>query len=68
MICVERVHRIIMALVIIASIGVMHMGYFFEGTYILIFVASMMVIWSVFNFCPMVSILRKILPDCAFKK
>lgn len=65
--CVERVHRFIMALVIIGSIGVMHAGHFFLGTYILIFVAAMLLIWSFFNFCPMVIILGKILPSCGAK-
>lgn len=67
MVCVERVHRFIIALVIIASIGIMHAGHFFLGTYILVFVAAMMLLWSFFNFCPMVFILKKILPTCNFK-
>ncbi|PID47421.1 MAG: hypothetical protein CR967_04285 [Proteobacteria bacterium] len=68
MICVERIHRIIMAIFIIASIGVMHGYDFFIGTYMLVFMAVMLLIWALTNFCPGVFILKKLIPTCKFGK
>lgn len=66
MICVERVHRLMVAIFIIASIGVLHGYDFYIGTYMLLFVSIMMTIWAITNFCPAVYILGKFLPNCKF--
>ncbi len=69
MICVERVQRILMALLIVASIGGIHSGAFFFGaTYILLFIAIMLVVWAITDFCPSIWLLSKFLPRCKFGK
>lgn len=64
--CVQRVQRVMMALIILLSVGLMHMGYFFEGSYILAFVSFMIFMWAIFDFCPSIFLLKKVLPDCKF--
>lgn len=66
MICVERVHRIMMALMIVISIGLLHMGYFYISTYLLLFISIMILIWAITDFCPSIFVLRKFLPNCRF--
>ncbi len=67
MICVQRVQRLMMAFIILMSVGLIHMGYFYEGSGILAFVSAMIFVWAIFDFCPSIFLLKKILPDCKFK-
>lgn len=64
--CVQRVQRVLMGIIIILSVGLIHMGYFYEGSGILSFVGFMMIVWGIFNFCPSMALLRKFLPECKF--
>ncbi len=68
MICVERIQRLMMAIFIIASIGVLHGYDFYIGTYMLLFMAVMLAVWAVTNFCPSIWMLSKFLPKCKFSK
>ncbi len=56
-----------MAIFIIASIGIMHGYDFYIGTYMMVFMAVMLVVWAITDFCPVLFLLRKILPDCRSK-
>ncbi len=67
MICAQRIHRIVMAIFIIASIGIMHGYDFYIGTYMMVFMAVMLLVWAIADFCPVLFVLRKILPDCKAK-
>lgn len=60
----ERIVRIIMGLVLIGSVGALHMGVnFFIASGIIGIVGILLLIWGIFNFCLMERILRKILPS-----
>ncbi len=70
MICVQRIQRIIIAILLIATVGILHgnANGFYIATYILIFMAVMMFVWAITDFCPSIWLLRKFLPDCKFGK
>ncbi len=69
MICAQRVHRILLALLIIASIGGIHSGAFFFGaTYILLGISIFFLVWAFTDFCPLLFVLKKILPECKYGK
>ncbi len=68
MICAQRIQRLMMAIFIIASIGVLHGYDFYIGTYMLVFMAVMLFVWAIADFCPSIWMLRKFLPDCKFGK
>jgi len=66
--CVERIQRFLTAIVVLTASILLMNGYQI-GYYLLWFVSAMLVIWGVTNFCPSLSILRKIgLKPCEFKK
>jgi hypothetical protein len=66
--CVERIQRFITALVVLTAAILLMNGYQF-GFYMLWFVSGMLMIWGISNFCPSLSILRKIgVKPCEFKK
>ncbi len=65
--CIERVHRFLMAgiiglaaILLTAGIG--------AGVILVWFVAAMLVVWGVTNFCPSVWMMKKAgLPPCRFQ-
>ena len=68
MFCVERVQRAMTAMVLIVVMGLLAKGFFVAANIILGFVILMMTIWALFDFCPAVFILSKILPHCECPK
>lgn len=64
--CVQRVQRFMMAFMILLSVGLMHMGFFYEGSALLGFISFMIIVWAIFDFCPSIFLLKKIMPDCTF--
>ena len=56
--CLERIHRFMMATVLAIAVGLMHQG-IAEGIYIIYFVIAMLFIYGVTNFCPSVWFLGK---------
>lgn len=66
--CVERVHRFLMAIVI--AIGVVLVQNIHPyGSYIHWFVVGMLIVYGITNFCPSVTIMKKLgLRSCHDKK
>lgn len=65
--CVERIQRFLTAFVVLTASILLMNGYQF-GLYLLWFVSGMLMLWGVTNFCPSLSILRKIgIKSCNFK-
>jgi len=65
--CVAKVHRIITAMVLFLTIGIF-IHNIVAGTIVLGFIGFMMLIWGLFDFCPMITILNKFLPQCECKE
>ncbi len=65
--CVDRVQRIIMAFVMFISIGIF-LKSVVAGTIFLGFVGLMILVWGLFDFCPMSFILGKFIPKCQCKE
>jgi hypothetical protein len=61
--CVERIHRVMMAIVLLIALYFMSVwsvvGLILQG-----FVIVMLLIWSATGFCPATTILGKFLPKC----
>lgn len=66
MICVQRVQRFMMAIMILLSLVLMQLGYMLVAKAILVFMVLMICVWASFNVCPSISVLKKFLPDCKF--
>ena len=66
--CVERVQRILTAIVLIIILGLFGTGYFKLAVILQTFVIVMILVWAVTNFCPSIWILRKIIPPCKWEK
>lgn len=64
--CVERVHRIMMALILILS-GYLMSIFCVAGLILQGFVVVMLIIWALTDFCPAIKILSKFLPNCSEK-
>ena len=65
--CVARVQRIITAMVLFITI-LIFINNVVAGTIILGFIGFMMLIWGLFDFCPMTIMLSKFLPQCECKE
>ena len=65
--CVERVHRLMMATLLIVSLLLFFAGYELFTLAIIGFMSFMLVVWGVFDFCPAVKILSKFMPRCRAK-
>jgi hypothetical protein len=64
--CVERVQRLMMAMMLgiimgLAGAGMMKLAFLLQ-----LFMMIMLIVWGLTNFCPSTSILKKILPPCNF--
>ena len=57
--CIEKIHRFMMATVLIIGGGLLLEG-IQEGLYVVFFVAFMLVVYGITDFCPSVSILKKL--------
>jgi len=69
--CAERVQRLIMAIVLCLVLYLLTAGTPTMGLLGIILgglMAFMLVIWFLFDFCPMVSLLKKFLPSCCSKE
>jgi len=64
-VCAERIHRLMMAFMVGVS-----MFLFLNGTLMLIastlqaFIILMIIIWAIFDFCPSLWMLKKVLKPC----
>ncbi|MBU2647779.1 MAG: DUF2892 domain-containing protein [bacterium] len=66
--CVERVQRVFTAFVVLLASFLILKGYV-AGVYLLWFVATMLVVWGVTNFCPSFSFFRWLgLKPCQYKR
>ncbi len=66
--CAQRIHRVFLAVFIVASIGVLHGYDFFIGTYMFVGLAVLMLVWAIFDFCPILFVLNKAFNNCKLKK
>jgi hypothetical protein len=65
--CAERVHRIVMTIILFISLYFMSIGsvvgFILQG-----FVIFMLLVWAFTNFCPAVTIFTKIFGKCNWDK
>jgi hypothetical protein len=64
MLCVERFHRIMMATLLVVTILLFITAKEVFALALLGFMAVMMTIWAVFDFCPALKILSKFMKPC----
>ena len=64
MFCVDRVQRVVTAVVLMLVLAVFGKGFYVVGLGMIGFISIMMLIWGLFDFCPMYFILSKFLPKC----
>jgi hypothetical protein len=62
--CAERVTRILTAFMLVIIMGFLAKGMQMVALVLLAFMAIMMTIWALFDFCPSIWMMRKILPSC----
>lgn len=65
--CVERLQRIMMALVLALIIALAFSGFTKIAVVLQVFVLVMLLIWAVTNFCPSIWILQKVVPPCEWE-
>jgi len=63
--CADRVHRILIAIVLGLVMGVAGAGMFKIAFLLQLFVMIMLIIWALTDFCPSLYVLRKVLPPCS---
>ncbi len=66
--CIERVHRLMMATLLAISLLLFFAGYEIFTFAIQCFMIAMLILWALFDFCPAVKILSKFLKPCGEKK
>ncbi len=62
--CIERVHRLMMASLLIVAIFMFLTAKEIIALAILGFMVFMLTVWAVFDFCPAVKILSRFLKPC----
>lgn len=62
--CVERVHRLMMATLLIVSLLLFFAGMEVVTFALLCFMIVMLIAWALFDFCPAIKILSKFLKPC----
>jgi hypothetical protein len=62
--CIERVHRLMMATLIAISLLLFFAGYEVFTFAILCFMIVMLSVWAIFDFCPALKILSKFIKPC----
>lgn len=68
MMCAERVHRMIMAIVLGIVMGMMASNNIKIMFLLLLFMMVSFLVWAFTDFCLTIFLLKKILPSCDFKK
>jgi len=63
--CIERVHRLMMATLLAVSLLLFFAGYEIITFAIQCFMVFMLMVWAIFDFCPAVKILGKFLKPCS---
>lgn len=66
--CVERVQRIMMAIMLGIILALFGMGYMKLAVILQTFMIAMLLVWAATNFCPSTWMLKKILPPCEWEK
>lgn len=64
MLCAERIHRLMMVFLIVISILLFISAKEIFALALLGFMAIMMTVWAIFDFCPALTILKKISKHC----
>jgi len=64
--CVSRVQRIMIAIVLGLVILFYFMGFMTVALVLQVFVIVMLLIWAMTNFCPSIWLLKKLLPPCSW--
>ncbi len=64
MLCAERIHRLMMVFLIVISILLFISAKEIFALALLGFMAVMMTVWAIFDFCPALTILKKISKPC----
>lgn len=62
--CIERVHRLMMATLLTISLLLFFAGYEIFTFAIICFIIFMLTVWAIFDFCPAIKILSKFLKPC----
>jgi Na+/H+ antiporter NhaC len=62
--CAERLQRILMALMMLVILGLLAKGYGLAAEILLFFVAVMLFIYAMFDFCPSTWVLEKLFGSC----
>ena len=62
--CADRLHRIIIAIILGIIMGMAGAGMFKLAFVAQLFVMIMLCIWAFTNFCPSLYIIRKVIPPC----
>ncbi len=65
--CADRLHRIVIAIMLGFIMGVAGAGMFKLAFLFQLFVMIMLFIWAFTDFCPSLYILKKVLPTCEDK-
>lgn len=66
--CVERVQRIMMAIMLGIILALFGLGYFKIAVILQTFMIAMLLVWAAANFCPSTWVLKKLLPPCKWEK
>jgi len=66
--CVERVQRLMMAIMLGLIMGLAGAGMFKAAFLLQLFIMIMLIVWAFTNFCPSIYVLKKILPPCNFEE
>ncbi len=66
--CIERVHRLMMATLLTISLLLFFAGYEIFTFAIICFIIFMLLVWAIFDFCPAIKILSKFLKPCDKKE
>ena len=66
--CVERVQRLMMAIMLGLIMGLAGAGMFKAAFLLQLFVMIMLIVWAFTNFCPSIYVLKKIFPPCNFEE
>lgn len=62
--CIERVHRLMMATLLIVAILLLISAKELLAIAILTFMVLMLAVWAIFDFCPALKILSKFMKSC----
>jgi len=66
--CIERVHRLMMATLLTVSLLLFFAGQEVITFAIICFMIFMLSVWAIFDFCPALKILSKFMKPCSTKE